>query len=73
MARLDDDQRWMAMIWGAHTQARAGDFTKANALLDLVQVQASTRSERVEEDPTATNVLHAAIELRHSLHAMARR
>lgn len=69
---MTDEQRWAAMIWLAHTHARGGDFNKANALLDLVQVQARAKSDSVEEDVEAMAALHAAMDLRRSLHVMAR-
>jgi len=71
MGRMNEDQRWAAMLWMAHTHARGGDLGKANALLDLVQVQARARSD-AGDGAGATSALHAAIELRRSLREMAR-
>lgn len=62
------------MIWLAHSHARGGDFTKANALLDLVQVESKARQESThgEHEARATAAFHAAIELRRQLQRMAR-
>lgn len=74
MGAMRQDQTWAAMIWLAHTHARTGDYTKANALLDLVQVESKARREVSDGDveARATAAFHAAIELRRSLGRMAR-
>lgn len=74
MRALRQDQTWAAMIWLAHSHARTGDYSKANALLDLVQVESKARREENDGDAEAraTAVFHAAVELRRSLHRMAR-
>lgn len=73
MGVLRREQTWAAMIWLAHTHARTGDYSKANALLDLVQVESKAEREVSPEDPDsrATAAFYAAIELRRSLHRMA--
>jgi len=71
MGTFDDEQRWAAMIWQAHTEARHGDYSKAGALLDLVQVQAGAERERSPQSK-ALAALDAAVELRKSLRRMSR-
>ena len=74
MGPLDEEQTWAAMIWLAHTHARCGEFSKATALLDLVQVESKARREATDGDAEirAAAAFHAALELRRSLHDLAR-
>jgi len=59
------ERRWATSLWLAHSHARRGELGAANRLLDFVQVEAETA-------PEGASTLHAALELRRSLHAMAR-
>ena len=74
MSALNEEQTWAAMMWLAHTHARTGDFSKANALLDLVQVESKARRESTDGDTEirAAATFHAVIELRRSLQRLAR-
>lgn len=60
------------MLWLAHGHARRGELNAANVLIDLVQVQAKAERDATDAPAEATAALHAALELRGSLHAMAR-
>ena len=59
------ERRWATSLWLAHSHARRGVRRAAPGLLDFVLVEAETA-------PEGASALHAALELRRSLHAMAR-